>query len=71
MEVNELTDSIDRKILKIITLNARIPFRDVAEQVGISRTSVHQRVQRMTELGLLKSSGFHVNPQKLGFNICV
>ena len=31
MEVNELTDSIDRKILKIITLNARIPFRDVAK----------------------------------------
>ncbi|MBO4764356.1 MAG: AsnC family protein, partial [Bacteroidales bacterium] len=38
MDANELTDSIDRKILKIITLNARIPFRDVAEQVGISRT---------------------------------
>lgn len=71
MEANELTDSIDRKILKIITQNARIPFRDVAEQVGISRTSVHQRVQRMTEIGVIKNSGFHVNPQKLGFNMCV
>lgn len=71
MDVNELTDSIDRKILKIITLNARVPFKDVAEQVGISRTSVHQRVQRMTDIGVIKSSGFHVNPQKLGFNMCV
>lgn len=71
MDVNELTDSIDRKILKIITLNARVPFKDVAEQVGISRTSVHQRVQRMTDLGVIESSGFHVNPAKLGFNMCV
>ena len=71
MEDTRLIDSIDRKILKIITLNARIPFKDVAEQVGISRTSVHQRVQRMTDLGIIEDSGFHVNPQKLGFNMCV
>mgnify|MGYP004451145099 CR=1 FL=1 len=68
---NNLTDETDRKILRIITQNARIPFREVAEKCGISRASVHQRVQVMTDLGVIKSSGFHVNPEKLGFHMCV
>lgn len=71
MDESVQIDEYDRKILKIITVNARIPFKDVAEQIGISRTSVHQRVRRMTEIGVIKSSGFHVNPEKLGYQMCV
>ena len=43
----EKIDELDRKILKIITQSARIPFKDVAEQCGVSRAAVHQRVQKM------------------------
>lgn len=66
-----LVDETDKKILKIITRNARIPFKDVAILCGISRTSVHQRVQRMTDIGVIKSSGFQVNPKNLGYQMCV
>ena len=45
----EKIDKLDRQILEIISQNARIPFRDVADQCGVSRAAIHQRVQRMIE----------------------
>lgn len=61
-------DKLDRQILEIISLNARIPFRDVAEQCGVSRAAIHQRVQRMVENEVITGSGYHVNPKILGFS---
>ena len=66
----EKIDELDRKILKIITQNARIPFKDVAEQCGVSRAAVHQRVQRMFDMGVITGSGYNVNPKMLGFQLC-
>ena len=67
----EIIDELDKKILTIITQNARIPFRDVAEQCGVSRAAIHQRVQRMFDIGVIVGSGYRVNPKMLGYNLCV
>ena len=48
----EKVDQLDLKILKIITVNARIPFKDVAAVCGVSRAAIHQRVQRLIEAGV-------------------
>lgn len=66
----ELIDELDRKILRIITQNARIPFKDVADQCGVSRAAVHQRVQRLYDVGVIIGSGYNVNPKMLGYNLC-
>lgn len=66
----EKIDELDRKILKLITQNARIPFKDVAEKCGVSRAAVHQRVQRMYDLGVITGSGYLVNPKSLGYQLC-
>ena len=71
METTERIDELDRKILRVITLNARIPFKDVAEQVGVSRAAVHQRVQKMFDNGVITGSCYRVNPKMLGYNLCV
>ncbi len=63
----EKIDKLDRQILDIISRNARIPFRDVAEQCNVSRAAIHQRVQRMVENEVITGSGYHVNPKVLGF----
>jgi Lrp/AsnC family transcriptional regulator for asnA, asnC and gidA len=63
-------DEIDLKILEIISNNARIPFKDVAEEVGISRAAVHQRVNRMVELEVITGSGYYVNPKKIDYRTC-
>ncbi|MDX9747147.1 MAG: AsnC family transcriptional regulator [Paludibacter sp.] len=67
----EKIDQLDRKILRIITQNARMPFKDVAEECGVSRAAIHQRVQRLIDLNVITGSGYNVNPKMLGFQICV
>jgi Lrp/AsnC family transcriptional regulator for asnA, asnC and gidA len=67
----EKIDQLDRKILRIISQNARMPFKDVAEQCGVSRAAIHQRVQRMIDLNVITGSGYTVNPKMLGYHISV
>lgn len=63
-------DQLDEKILKLITKNARIPFLEVARECGVSGAAIHQRVQRLFNIGVITGSEFIVNPQKLGYNTC-
>lgn len=63
-------DELDRKILKLITANARTPFLEVARECGVSGAAIHQRVQRLLNLGVVTGSEFIVSPQKLGYDTC-
>ena len=67
-ELSVHIDELDRKILKLITANARIPFLEVARECGVSGAAIHQRVQRLIAIGVVTGSEFIVNPQKLGYN---
>ncbi|GHV60155.1 transcriptional regulator [Bacteroidia bacterium] len=66
----ERIDKLDRKILEIISQNARIPFKEVAEACGVSRAAIHQRVQKMIEMQVIVGSGYFINPKALGYNTC-
>ena len=66
----EKIDSLDKKILNILSQNARIPFKDVAAECGVSRAAIHQRVQHLIENGVITGSGFDVNPKSLGYSTC-
>ena len=66
----EKIDNLDKQILEIISQNARIPFKDVAADCGVSRAAIHQRVQRLIDLGVIVGSGYHVNPKSLGYSTC-
>lgn len=66
----EKIDKLDKKILGILSQNARIPFKDVAAECGVSRAAIHQRVQRLIEEGVITGSGFNVNPKSLGYSTC-
>lgn len=66
----EKIDNLDRKILKIVMQNARIPSKDVAVECGVSRAAIHQRIQRMVDLKVITGSGYYVNPKDLGFYTC-
>ena len=66
----EKIDHLDKKILSILSKNARIPFKDVAAECGVSRAAIHQRVQHMMENGIITGSSFNVNPKSLGYSTC-
>ena len=66
----EKIDQLDLKILKIISVNARIPFKDVAAVCGVSRAAIHQRVQRLVDAGVITGSGYTVCPKSIGYSTC-
>ena len=70
MEENIQLDSLDRKILSFITENARIPYLEVARECNVSGAAIHQRIQRLTRLGVIIGSEFILNPKKVGFHTC-
>ena len=66
----EKIDNLDKKILSILSQNARIPFKDVAADCGVSRAAIHQRVQRLVDNNVITGIGFDVNPKSLGYRTC-
>lgn len=63
-------DALDRKILELIISDARIPFLEVARACNVSGAAVHQRIQKLTALGILKGSQFNISPEKIGYETC-
>ncbi len=63
-------DRLDKKILKLISEDARIPFLEVARACNVSGAAIHQRIQKLTSLGILKGSEFIIDPEKIGFETC-
>lgn len=67
---NVKLDKLDRQILKLISDDARIPFLEVARACGVSGAAIHQRIQKLTSMGILKGSQFIIDPEKIGYETC-
>jgi Lrp/AsnC family transcriptional regulator for asnA, asnC and gidA len=63
-------DKLDRQILQLIAQDARIPFLEVARVCNVSGAAIHQRIQKLTSLGVLKGSQFIIDPEKIGYETC-
>ncbi|MDO4757755.1 MAG: AsnC family transcriptional regulator [Rikenellaceae bacterium] len=63
-------DAIDRKILKYLVKNARMPFLEIARECGISGAAIHQRIHKLTDMGVIQGSYMEVDPKMLGFDVC-
>ena len=63
-------DALDKKILRMIAEDARVPFLEVARACDVSGAAIHQRIQKLTRLGVLKGSQFVIDPEKIGYETC-
>lgn len=63
-------DKLDKQILRLIAGDARIPFLEVARACNVSGAAIHQRIQKLTHLGILKGSQFVIDPEKIGYETC-
>ena len=61
-------DDVDRKILDILIDNTRTPFTDIAKRLLISAGTVHVRVKKMEDLGIIKGSSLTLDYKMLGYN---
>lgn len=66
----EKLDRLDKQILKLVAADARIPFLEVARVCDVSGAAIHQRIQKLTNIGILKGSQFLIDPEKVGYETC-
>ncbi len=59
-------DNIDKKILEILQRDGRIPFSRIAREVGLSEATIHLRIKRLRESGILKGFTAIIDPEKVG-----
>ena len=67
MSISKL-DEVDHQILDILIDNTRIPFTDIAKKLLISAGTVHVRVKKMEEAGLIKGSTLNLDYVKLDYS---
>ncbi len=63
-------DHLDLKILKNLSVNARKPYLEIARECGVSGAAIHQRIQRLTQIGIIKGSECLIDPTAVGYETC-
>ena len=58
-------DDLDQKIIRCLIQNARMPYSEIGQQVGISRVAVKMRVQALEKKGIIEEYSTIINPQKI------
>jgi len=61
-------DDTDHHILDMLIENTRTPFTDIAKKLQISAGTVHVRVKKMEEAGIITGSSLTVDYKKLGYS---
>ena len=62
-------DELDRNILAILMKDANIPYTEIAKKLFVSGGTVHVRMNKLTEKGIVTGSNIRVNYEKLGYDI--
>jgi Lrp/AsnC family transcriptional regulator for asnA, asnC and gidA len=63
-----ILDEIDHQILDILIENARTPFTDIAKQLLVSAGTIHVRVKKMEDEGIIQGSTLTLNYEKMGYS---
>jgi len=69
MTGNYKIDKTDLKILEILMQDAKRPFTEVAKKVFVSQGTVHVRMNKLEEAGIVEKSTLRINYAKLGYDI--
>ncbi len=63
-------DKLDKQILSILMNNAMTPFTEIAKELVVSGGTIHVRMKRLEEMGVIKGSNLLIDPQRIGYDVC-
>jgi Lrp/AsnC family transcriptional regulator for asnA, asnC and gidA len=69
MSKNYEIDNVDLKILALLTEDAKMPYTEVAKRVFVSGGTVHVRMRKLEELGIVKGTTLKMDYSKMGYDI--
>ncbi len=62
-------DDTDRAILRILQADARTPFSEIARRIDMSSATVHDRVGRMEDAGVIEGYHASINTKAVGYGV--
>jgi Lrp/AsnC family transcriptional regulator for asnA, asnC and gidA len=69
MSANYEIDKTDQKILEILLQDAKRPYTEVAKRANVSQGTVHVRMNKMEEAGIVEKNTLKINYARLGYDI--
>ncbi|KEQ31740.1 Lrp/AsnC ligand binding domain-containing protein [Pedobacter antarcticus] len=63
-------DNLDIDILKQLMQDATKPYTEIAKDLIVSGGTIHVRMKKLHEMGIIKGSHLIIDPQKAGYDIC-
>ncbi|CAX57533.1 MULTISPECIES: transcriptional regulator AsnC [Erwinia] len=70
MADNLQIDSLDRGILNALMENARTAYAELAKVFNVSPGTIHVRVEKMKQAGIIKGTRLEIDPKHLGYDVC-
>ena len=69
MAQNLEIDNIDREILSILISDAKTPYSEIAKRIYVSGGTVHGRMRKLEQMGIVKGSTLVIDTAKLGYDL--
>ncbi len=70
MSETYLIDALERGILNALMENARIAYAELAKSFNVSPGTIHVRVEKMKQAGIITGTRVNVDPKRLGYDVC-
>lgn len=62
-------DALDLTILEMLEQDGRLSYQELANHAGVSRVTVHERIRRLTQRGVIEGFRARLNPAALGYRV--
>lgn len=60
-------DKVDKQILQFLIQNTRMPFTEIAKRMDVSAGTIHVRVKKLEDAGIIKGSSLEIDYERLGY----
>lgn len=63
-------DNLDKQILAMLMKDATLSYTDIAKELIVSGGTIHVRMKKLKDMGIVKGSYLEVDHSKVGYDIC-
>lgn len=68
--MNYEIDNLDRQILRLLMQDVTRAYTDIAKELNVSGGTIHVRMKKLLEMGVVKGSQLLIDPVAVGFDVC-
>jgi len=63
-------DDLDYEIISLLQKNGRRPYKEIANDLGVSIGTIHNRITKLKKIGIINGFTVNIHNEKLGYNLC-